>query len=103
MLRTVPEEIEENEYCADWYSDFIRPDEPSNEPMSGIIYPVIDRIDSVITSGDNYDPAQYNIVATVATSFYWREVVSSVLPPGHIGLVVVFENPCNPSFTYQIK
>jgi hypothetical protein len=98
-----PDEVKEFEFDKQWNYEFIRPDEIPGEPMSDIIYPVINRIDSVYTVNDEYDPTKHKVVATVITSFFWRELISSALPPGHVGLVVVFENPCNPSFTYEIK
>jgi hypothetical protein len=69
------------------------------------MYPVIDQIEFVDTVGDYLDPTtkRHEVVATISTTLYWREIISSVLPSGHNGLVVVFENPCSPSFTYQIK
>jgi signal transduction histidine kinase len=35
-------------------------------------------------------------------TIYWRDTIKGILPLGSNGVVVVFDNPCNPSFTYQI-
>lgn len=95
--------MRENEYWDEWYSDYIRPDEDANEPMSDLNYPVVNSLDSVDTINHDFDPEKYEVVGTVATNFYWRELIKKILPLGHVGLIVVFHNPCNPSFTYQIK
>jgi len=42
------------------------------------------------------------LVGMIAASFYWRSVLRDILPEGSKGMVVVFENPCNEAFTYQI-
>jgi hypothetical protein len=67
--------------------------------MSDLIYPVVDKLDDVKT----IDSQSYRVVATVATTIYWREFIKRILPENSRGIVVVFENPCCPSFTYQIK
>ena len=44
-----------------------------------------------------------NVVSVVATTFYWSTFLKDILPAGEIGLVVVFENTCNQSFTFQLN
>lgn len=36
-------------------------------------------------------------------TFYWRDLIKDLLPAGSNGIDIVFSNPCNPSFTYQIN
>ena len=50
--------------------------------------------------GDNHENTP--LVGMIAASFYWRSVIRDILPTGSRGMVVVFENPCNEAFTYQI-
>jgi hypothetical protein len=82
------------------FSELLKPGQNATEPVSDIIYPIIEVFDGVRTP-DN--PTQNRIVATVITSVYWREYISRVLAESSVGIVVVIENPCNPSFTYQVK
>ena len=42
-------------------------------------------------------------VGMLAATWFWRDVIKDTLPDGHDGFVVVFENPCNPPFTYQVN
>jgi hypothetical protein len=88
------------QYYADVFSSLLKPGQDVIEPVSDIIYPIVESFDGVLTP-DN--PASNNIVATVITSVYWREYFARVLPESSIGIIVVLENPCNPSFTYQVK
>jgi hypothetical protein len=43
------------------------------------------------------------VVATVSTLVYWRQFIKDILPESSQGIVVVFENTCTASFTYEIK
>jgi hypothetical protein len=106
----------ENEIWVDWYANYIKPDENANEPIFDVIYPVIETSGTPLISmtneektSKNDDPrletntTYYQARGTVQTSVYWRNVISDILPPGRNGLVLVIENPCSPTFTYQIK
>jgi hypothetical protein len=88
---------------AEWFSLYLGPEDPSNEPLSYIIYPIVNRLDSIDTVKNNFDVTKHKVVGTLITVLYWREIISNILPPRHNGIVVVFENPCSASFTYQIK
>jgi hypothetical protein len=48
------------------------------------------------------NPADRELVGVIGLSIYWRDLLTNILPPGDDGLVVVFENECNPSFTFQL-
>jgi hypothetical protein len=67
------------------------------------LFPLIDEFDKIRVVGEDDDPEQHKTVAMLATSVYWRDVIKGILPSGSHGVVVVFENPCNPSFTYQVE
>jgi hypothetical protein len=80
------------------------------EPMSDIIYPVVNRFDKIqIINEDNPPYPNNDVVAAVSANFYWRDVLKKVLPDGKQGLIVVVENTPSlldmPStyFTYQVK
>jgi hypothetical protein len=103
---SVPEEQELNDILVGWFENFIRPDEAPEEPMSDIMYPVIAELDRVriinnVTTTDNTN--NYTVVAGIRSAFYWRDTIQYILPEGNNGFVIVFQNPCAPSFTYQIK
>jgi hypothetical protein len=73
-------------------------------------YPIFaessDRIEWVETyqNGTTIDHSENaQVVAIFALAFYWRDTIKDILPTGSDGMVVVFSNPCNPSFSYQIN
>ena len=87
----------------EYYAAFIGPDENVNEPMAEIDYPVIDRLDSIKTARNGTDASEHEVAAVLAIVFYWRDIIKNILPKSHDGLVIVFSNPCNLSFSYTIK
>lgn len=99
-----PDVIEEDIDEAAWISDYLTTDEDPMEPISDYYYPIIDNVVDQLNTFDeaNYDVEANNVVALLSISVYWRDALKDILPDGSEGLVVVFENPCNPSFTYQI-
>lgn len=96
--------IAENQVTADWYSDFIAPDEEPMEPMSDLLYPIIDDATEYFdlhADVDAYNPADHNLMGLLSVSFYWRDLIKDILPEGS-NVVIVFDNPCSPTFTYAI-
>jgi hypothetical protein len=84
----------------DMLSMMVKRGEDPGEPISNLIYPIVDLLDSLATKRN----LQNNkVVAVVATSIFWRDYLKHVLSDGSKGIVVVFDNPCNPSFTYQLE
>jgi hypothetical protein len=83
------------------------------EPVSDIIYPVIDCIDNIqiIDNDDDNDASgtstcndnENKVVSVLAVTFYWRDALKNILPSNKKGLVVVVRNPCAPSFTYLVE
>jgi hypothetical protein len=82
------------------FAMMVMPGEDPGEPLSNMIYPIINRVDKVVIPTEE---AESKVVAIVVASIYWREYLTRVLPEDSKGIHVVFENPCNPSFTYQIE
>lgn len=71
--------------------------------MSDLYYPIVLGINEGLeVGGEGYDPTNHTIVGVISTTFYWREMIRDVLPPGTNGVVVVFDSPCNDPFTYEI-
>ena len=97
--------IASNEVDADWAKDFIDPSEDPNEPVSDIYYPLIeDSIDYVDVFQDSeYKPKNETFKGMLAMSVYWRDLFRDILPEGKNDVLVVVENPCNPTFTYQLN
>ena len=87
----------------DYFAAFIGPDENANEPAADINYPIINRFDRIKTVLNETDDSESEIVGALMVFFYWRDIIKNILPEGHDGLVVVFSNPCNPSFSYSIQ
>jgi hypothetical protein len=44
----------------------------------------------------------HEIFGVIGVSLYWRDLLVNILPPGDNGVVVVFENECNPTFTFEL-
>jgi hypothetical protein len=102
----IPQEMKEAEYWAPFFSGSVSRGDDAFEPVSDILYPVIDAIDRIQifpshTSDDTEDD-DTKVVAVLSASFYWRDVMKNILPSGR-GIVVVVENPCTASFSYQIR
>lgn len=103
--RSIPEEKELNDILMGWFEYFIRPDENPNEPCSDIMFPVLADLSHIrIVDEERDGPAvNHTVVAGIRSPFYWRDTIKYILPEGNTGMIVVFNNPCSPSFTYQIK
>jgi hypothetical protein len=76
-----------------WASRYISPEDNAAEPLVRILYPVLE-----IDMSAN----ESNVVAIVASTFFWKSFIQSDFRKDQKGLVVVFENSCNQSFTYKV-
>lgn len=69
-----------------------------SEPLSEIAYPIYtdasDRLDGGSGSSE--------LVAGLITWFAWKSFLVDILPNGGDGVIVVFENTCNQTFSYRI-
>jgi len=82
-----------------WASRYVPKDEDTSEPIIRILYPILDTEEGALT----IDQPHSNVVGIIASSFFWRDFLENILPNGERGLVVVFENTCNQSFTYELS
>jgi hypothetical protein len=57
----------------------------------------------VDTFENGYNLDDYPVVSTLDTFVYWRAFLKHLLPESSKGIVIVFENTCTASFTYQIS
>jgi hypothetical protein len=69
-----------------------------DESHSVCYKPILDNVDSI----EMENPADYQLLGFLTVSVYWRDILANILPRGDNGLVVVFENECNPTFTFQL-
>lgn len=96
----VPEEVEETQSIADWISDYIPAGTNPIEPISDLLYPVFEEgADDIVLSESALNSNNTKPVAIMGVTFYWRDLLK--LTEG-VSAVAVFENDCNPTFTYQI-
>ena len=111
-----PVAVEETEIWSEWLSGFVQPGEPYDEPASDLYFPIFDQLEQIrapssaqdgnendSNNNKEYDPSQQRVVGTLVATLFWRDLIQNILPPNNVGIVVVFENPCNPTFTYQIN
>jgi hypothetical protein len=104
LVRDDPEALPESEAWIEFYRQYVSPDVDPCQPIMDITYPIVDDVSRVeLTASDDYEPSDHNLVGLVAASVYWREIFSNALPPGSYGVVVVVDNSCTESFTYQIN
>eukprot|EP00977_Amphora_coffeiformis_P014429 scaffold4042_cov165-Amphora_coffeaeformis.AAC.9 len=94
------EEMDEYEVDTTWFKDYVSPEqkEKTGEPAIDIYYPLLDTLRDVTIK----DPENHPLVGMLSASSFWRNFLEGILPEGSDGIVMVFENECNPTFTYQI-
>jgi hypothetical protein len=51
----------------------------------------------------DYEPTEHRFVGMLSSTIYWRSLIKDILSAESSRMVVVFTNPCNPPFTYQIS
>jgi hypothetical protein len=80
--------------------------EESLEPVVDIYVPLLDEsIESYDVYNDKNSTAQdeKTFRGFFSLSIYWRAMMKNTLPEGSDGIILVVENECAPSFTYQIN
>jgi len=97
------EELQFDKEEAEWISSYLLNGEEPMEPVSDIFYPILKQANRKIEIKDNLDDDEDDVAGIFSITFYWRDTIKNILPVGSDGLVVVFENPCNPTFTYQVN
>jgi len=88
---------------AKWISSYLLDGEEPMEPISDINYPIFAESNRQIVIDDKHQHDEYHVAGIFSLSVYWRDTIKNILPAGSDGLIAVFENPCNPTFTYQIN
>jgi len=96
--------VENDNMWIDWYADYATPGQDPSEPLSDIYYPILaESTDRVRIYGDNPSNNNTTFLGMLGMSFYWAATMKGILPEGTNGLIVVFENECNPIFSYRIN
>lgn len=72
------------------------------EPLSELYYPIFEDAATHVLSKQN-KTTEFEMVSILGSWFYWREFIKEILPRGNNGIIVVFENGCNQTFSYQIN
>jgi hypothetical protein len=115
-----PVEVAFNNDSAEFFRDYLPPYRDPTEPLSEIYYvslyvfslrrlcpspvhnvfqPILESVGSIQIG----DPLSRPVRGLIAISFYWRDLISDVLPSESYGIFLVFENKCNPTFTYLVN
>lgn len=100
------ERIEADLYYAEWFKPYLPPGVNPMEPVSDIFYPVFEGSHKAIKMAEFNESSSmgdHRPVGLFALSVYWRDAIKKILPEGSNGLLLVFTNPCNPTWTYQIN
>lgn len=105
-LISYPDDLEHLEFDkeeAEWISKYLLDDEEPMEPISDIFYPILTGANQHIEISNDNKNSTHEVAGILSLAIYWREYIKNVLPTGSDGVIIVFENPCNPTFTYQIN
>lgn len=87
-----------------YIKDYVGTDKDETEPFSDIFFPILDYAADYVEIPRNVSASELgNVVGVFAMTFYWRDLIQNILPTDSNGIVVVFENSCGKSFSYQIN
>jgi len=97
------ERLENDKEEAEWISNYFLDGEEPMEPISDVFHPILREANRQIEIDEDHKDYEHDLVGIFSVSIYWRDTIKNILPVGSDGLIVVFENPCNPTFTYQVN
>ena len=97
-----PESAQQAEGNNNFIKDYVGDAEDETEPFSDLYFPILDYAADFVTIPDE-SPESGNFVGVFAMTFYWRDLIKDILPTDSNGIVVVFENKCGQTFTYQVN
>jgi hypothetical protein len=103
LKRNIPSEVALAELLAKEFRNLVPPNENAFEPVSDMIYPIIDYLDSVSLETSN-SSTKSRTVGNLIQPFYWRDLIKDTLPVDSDGLIMVFDTQCKKQpFTYRIE
>jgi Adenylate and Guanylate cyclase catalytic domain len=115
VYRTDIAGIAETEVYANFFQNFLPSDENAMEPVMDVYYPILNDLSPNAMAGKKYNNGTVasgttfaanttrEVVGIVVITIYWRNFFRNILPEGANGIIVVVQNPCHNSFTYQIN
>lgn len=71
----------------------------ATQPAVEVYSPVLNDNSGRVAYEDRKDS---DLVAIIGLSIFWRDLIEGVLPEGNDGLVIVFSNECNQTFTFRV-
>lgn len=80
-----------------WATPFIPPGDDASEPISMIVYPIYDAVETVRFDGSQAQSP----VGVLNFGLFWRELIRDVVTTG--ALTVVFTDTCGPPLTYALS
>jgi signal transduction histidine kinase/CheY-like chemotaxis protein len=92
-----------------YIKDFIRKGDNASEPFSFIIFPIIEDAGEYVSLVDDVEvdaEGNHTVVGITLMMFFWRDLIRNILLPtknDSNGIVCVFENPCNQTFSYEVN
>ena len=84
---------------ADWFRDYIAPDRDPLEPALDVTYPILKEQTGLATVPN---PEEFDSAGVLVFTIMWRDWLENILPSRSIGVVAVFDNECNPTFSFQL-
>ena len=72
----------------------------ASEPIIQVLYPILN---TAPNGGTTHIEPNSTVVGILSSTIYWHSYLKNILPLGERGLVAVFANTCNQSFTYEIN
>jgi hypothetical protein len=91
------ERMQEDLESASWFQGYLPPNTSIVEPVSGIFYPILEKAYQNIKPLNSLQDE--NLVGFFSLTIYWRDTIRNILPEGSNGVLIVFDSPCNPTFT----
>ena len=88
-----------DEYAVYGLEDFVGDIDRATQPAVEIYSPVLSDSGEMVAHEDRNDA---ELVGIMGISIFWRDLLEGILPVGNDGLVAVFSNACNQTFTFQV-
>lgn len=96
----LPEDGQPENFNADtvqWVKGYTGPDEDPTEPLVVIYYPILARDEVQVHLNVTDDDPE--LLGIFVLAVFWRQLIRDILPPGSVGITVVFENDCGQALT----
>ena len=90
-----PASIADAETAIDWVKDYISPDDDPAEPGADMFYPII-------ADDDDNGNGGTKVLGILSIYFFFRNLIGNILPEDSHGIILVFDNACDQTFTYRL-